>query len=123
MGFKKGGHKGDKPFSTSIISQHIESQAQCDIIFMKVGKTMDGFNVKIKEFKNAKKGDILAFDGKQWVPATLEQVVGILTDKIKELDAKVEQIGVNTYAKITLFEKTLDEQRQQIAEVLKGLVK
>ena len=84
---------------------------------------MDGLNVKIKEFKNAKKGDILAFDGKQWVPATLEQVMGILIDKIKELDAKVEQIGVNTYAKITLFEKTLDEQRQQIAEVLKGLVK
>jgi hypothetical protein len=83
---------------------------------------MDQLKVNIKEFKGAKKGDILSFNGKQWVPATLQDIVSILTEKIKELDAKIEQIGINSYGKILLFEKTLDEQRQQMAQVLKGLV-
>lgn len=84
---------------------------------------MDGLNVKIKDFKNAKKGDILCFDGKSWIPATLEEVLSILIDKIEELESKIDSIGVNTYGKVLLFEEVLQQQRQQIAEILKGLVK
>jgi hypothetical protein len=84
---------------------------------------MDELKVKIKDFKNAKPCDILTFDGKQWVPSTLEEVLSILIKKIEELDDRINQIGINTYGKVLLFEEVLQQQRQQIADILKGLVK
>jgi hypothetical protein len=84
---------------------------------------MTNINVKIKEFVNAKKGDILYFDGNRWVPASLEFLFQELEKKIQENKEEIEAQKVNLRSTKEQLQKELTEQRQAIAELLKGIVK
>jgi hypothetical protein len=84
---------------------------------------MANINVKIKEITEAKKGDILYFDGLKWVPVSLEFIFKEIDNKIANQGTDIESLKASlTYTKEQI-QKELTSQKQAIAELLKGIVK
>jgi hypothetical protein len=84
---------------------------------------MDKTQISIKEFVEAKEGDILVFDGKKWKPATPDEFFKNIEKQMMILNAQFATLNLTTLETVNKFKKVLEEQRLQIAEVLKGLVK
>lgn len=84
---------------------------------------MANINVKIKEFNDAKKGDVLYFDGFNWVPVSLAVVFQELTAKIETNQGEIEALKVNLRSTKEQVQAQLTKQQQAIAELLKGIVK
>jgi hypothetical protein len=69
----------------------------------------ENMSVKIKEFKNAKVGDLLGFDGKGWVPVDISKVLQEVTKQIKDLTSQLEDAKIlyNNHM-LQMNKKTLD---------------
>jgi len=82
----------------------------------------NNFVVKIKEFKDAKKGDLLTWDGLRWVPANIETLLSELLSKLNHLESKFEQLEIRTQISLSEIRTEIAEEKKLIATVLKGLV-
>lgn len=70
----------------------------------------ENLSVKIKEFKNAKVGDLLGFDGKSWIPVDINKVLQEVTREIKELKSKLEDATI-------LYNNHMLEKDRQLANL------
>jgi hypothetical protein len=84
---------------------------------------MANINVKIKEFNDAKKGEVLYFDGFKWVPVSLELVFRDLKAEIDSLKTETESLKITLRTTKDQIQTELNTQRQTLAELLKGIVK
>jgi hypothetical protein len=76
--------------------------------------------VKIKEFKNAKKGDLLGYDGRNWVPVDIEQVLHQVRQQIIMLQNKIEEAEHGYKITLKKIEEAVNQEREAIAKLLKG---
>jgi hypothetical protein len=84
---------------------------------------MSNINVKIKEFTDAKKGDLLGFNGKEWVPVSVESIIKDLLKQIESQQAQLESVRLVVKSVKEQVQQEITTQRQAIAELLKGIVK
>jgi gas vesicle protein len=84
---------------------------------------MSTINVKIKEFLEGKKGDLLSFNGQEWVPFSSDELLKNLTQIIKEQKEQIKILRNNIEETKKTLQDELNNQRQAIAELLKGIVK
>lgn len=82
---------------------------------------MANINVKIKEFTNATKGDLLGFDGQGWVPVSVQSIINDLLKEVESQRAETESLKLVIKAIKESMQKELTEQRQSIVEILKGI--
>jgi hypothetical protein len=84
---------------------------------------MSNINVKIKEFTDAQKGDLLGFNGKEWVPVSVESIIKDLLKQIESQQAQLESVRLVVKSVKEQVQQEITTQRQAIAELLKGIVK
>lgn len=73
----------------------------------------ENINISIKEFKEAKKGDLLGFNGQTWVPVSIDKVLETILIEFKDVkeQLELEKIRLNN-VKIEYDEKVREfEQR------------
>lgn len=51
-------------------------------------------NVVIREYKNAKKGDVLVYDGVKWHPVPLEELLKQIIERVAKLEQLPNAINV-----------------------------
>ncbi len=91
------------------------------MIKLRKEKTMANINVKIKEFTNATQGDLLGFNGKEWVPVSVKHIINDLLKEVESLRAETDSLKLMVKATKETLQKELTEQRQSIVEILKGI--
>jgi|688.fasta_scaffold534115_3 hypothetical protein len=84
---------------------------------------MANINVKIKEFTDAKTGDLLGYNGKEWVPVSVENIIKDLLKQIESQQAQLESVRLIVKSIKEQVQQEITTQRQAIAELLKGIVK
>jgi hypothetical protein len=84
---------------------------------------MPNLNIKIKSITEAKKGDLLYFDGKEWIPVSIENIFKEITDKLQSNQDELESVKITLKNTVEQVEKEINDQRKNVAELLKGIVK
>jgi hypothetical protein len=50
--------------------------------------------VAIREYKNAKKGDVLVFDGEKWEPVALEKILEVIITRLEKVETLPNAINI-----------------------------
>jgi hypothetical protein len=50
--------------------------------------------VAIREYKNAKQGDVLVFNGEKWEPVALEKILEIIIKRLEKLETLPNAINI-----------------------------
>lgn len=66
-------------------------------------------DVKMPDFIHVKKGDVLQYDGKQWIPVDVNKLVENHTLKIAKLSDEMIQLKKDTKSKIEALVKIIEE--------------
>jgi hypothetical protein len=79
--------------------------------------------IKIKDVAKLKKGDLLIWDGDAFVPISTFNLFRPMKEVVEASQDKETIFRSQTSMIIEEIKNTLNEQRKEIAEILKGLVK
>jgi hypothetical protein len=78
--------------------------------------------IKIKDVTKLRKGDLLIWDGEAFVPISTFDLLRPIKELIEANQEKEIIFRSQTNIVLDEIKKTINEQRKEIAEILKGLV-